>query len=135
MRKGKKFQDEQHIRFYYKMMESAAYKALSFAAIWLLLELRKQWAGGDANKIKLSYSKIKKIRKIHSRIISRAFIELEVLGFINIVKRGGLFKGASVYALSDHWQEISEDPEKLKQAKIILKRKLKRIKRRVPLKK
>jgi len=132
----KKFQkNEQHIRLYYKMMESAAYKALSFAAVWLLLELRKQWAGGDANKIKLSYSKIKKIRKIHSRIISRVFIELEVFGFIDIVHHGGLFKGSSIYALSSRWEEISEDPQRLKNAKVILKKKLKRMKKRVPLKK
>ena len=132
----KKFpKDKQHIRLYYKTMESAAYKALSFAAVWLLLELRKQWAGGDENKIKLSYSKIKKIKKMHSRIISRAFIEIEAFGFIDIVHHGGLFKGSSIYALSSRWEEISEDPQKLKHAKIILKNKFKRIKRKTSLKK
>lgn len=122
--------DEQHIRLYYKMLESAAYKTLSCTACWLYAELKYEWRGKKKNEIKLTYSDIKERKKTHFRAISKAFLELEIFGFIDVIQRGGLFKGASIYALSDRWKEISDDPEKLKQANIILKNKLQRIKKK-----
>ena len=112
------------------MMESKAYKALGCVACWLYAELKYEWRGKKANEIKLPYSDIKERKKIHPRAIAKAFLELEVFGFIDVVQRGGLFKGASIYALSERWKEISDDSEKLKQAKISLKRKLERIKKK-----
>lgn len=111
-------------------MESEAYKALSCVACWLYAELKYEWRGKKVNEIKLPYSDIKERKKIHPRAISRAFLELEVFGFIDVIQRGGLFKGASVYALSERWNEISDDTEKLKRANITLKKKLERIKKK-----
>ncbi len=99
--------DEQHIRLYYKMIESEAYQTISCTACWLYAELKHEWSGKKKNEIKLPYSDIRERKKTHFRAIARAFLELELFGFIDVVQRGGLFRGASIYALSDRWKETN----------------------------
>lgn len=113
------------------MMESEAYKAISCRATWLYLEIRKEWRGGDKNNIRLPYLKIKQRKHLHNTQISKAFIELEEYGFIDVRKRGGLFKNSSIYALSDKWIEFSNDHEQLRKIPEIIKAKVKRRRNRI----
>jgi len=88
-------------------MDSAAWTALSDRAVWLYLELKKQFKkaqGGDSHLI-LPYSEVS-WRMSRSSFCS-GMAELCKYGFTKVVEAGGLLRKPSVYAVSQEWIEIS----------------------------
>jgi len=88
------------------MLNSLAWHYLPSNAKILHIEVLKEWAGGDKNNIKLSYSVIRTRLGFSSPTTSRALIYQEKFGFLKKVHVGGLFKSTSIYGLSQDWQEI-----------------------------
>ena len=99
---------EPYIKLEHYMMDTAAWTSLSDRAVWLYLELRRQFnfsKGGDSHLV-LPYSKIK--WRMSRATFCRRMRELEAKGFINCVERNtGLFRKPSVYAVSAEWKSVS----------------------------
>jgi len=88
-------------------MESAAWTALSDRAVWLYLELRKQFKAkeGGYSHLILPYSEVR--WRMSRTSICDGMAELCKFGFIKVVEAGGLLRKPSVYALSEEWKKIS----------------------------
>jgi hypothetical protein len=121
--KSKGPKDSPHVRVYFSEMESEAFKAMSLEGVFLLLLMKKEHRGRADNRFSLPYADIQRMRpgRCHPRKIGRAIFELETFGFIERITQGGLFKSASVYALSEKWKEISKDSALISQAKMKFK--------------
>ncbi len=92
-----------------EMLDSAAWTALPDKAIWVYIELRKQFdynQGGDDHLV-LPYS------EVAWRMSKRRFFEATQIlvdyGFIRYKQKGGLFKRPNVYALSNTWKNKSRE--------------------------
>ena len=104
MSKRSKEHNDRYVKLDDSMTNSAAWTAISFKAVWVYIELRKQFnfkAGGDSHLI-LPYSKVS--WKMNGKTFSDAIKELVSYGFIRIVRHGGIPKIATVYALSTSWE-------------------------------
>jgi len=110
-KKGEKSYTAPHVRLYFAMLISPAWKYIPPAAKCLYIEILKEWAGGDENEIELSYSVVKNHLGFSSPTISRAFIYLDKFGFLKRKHQGGLFQNSSIYALSDEWKVIKSDQD------------------------
>jgi hypothetical protein len=98
---------EPYIKLEHYQMDSAAWTALSDRAVWLYLELRKQFKktqGGDSH-LTLPYSKVSWHMSRGS--YCRGMEELCQYGFIKVVEPGGLLRKPTVYALSEGWKNVS----------------------------
>jgi hypothetical protein len=109
--KGRKGKEpyEPFVKLDVMMMESAAWTSLSLSAIWIYIELRKQYnvtAGGN-DHLTLPYSKVR--WRLSRQTISRSFKELIEYGFIRKVEAGGLQKNPNVFALNNGWEEKSKE--------------------------
>lgn len=113
----KKPTDARHIRLYYAMMDSPAYRALSDSAKVVFNEFLREWGGKDQNSIILTYSTVQERTTRAPATIAHAILELEAFGFIDRKEPGGLHNRATVYALSERWKEVSKDPQKLEESK------------------
>lgn len=92
-----------------RMTDSAAWTSLSFKAVWVYIELRKQYnySKGGHDHLVLPYSKVS--WKMNKSTYSRAKKELIHYGFIRVVQHGGLPRLPTVYALSDVWEKKSRE--------------------------
>jgi len=109
--KKHKINSSPHVRIYFAMMESKAWKALPTAAQIIYLWMLKEHRGRETNRFSLSYSQIQDRTAFGNNRISAAVKALEKAGFINILERGGLFKAWNVYALSDQWKTVGGAPK------------------------
>lgn len=106
-----------HVRIYFYMLESPAWKVISCSARVVFIELLHEWRGKDPNKIKLPYATLNKRLGMSPATISNAFLQLEHFGFITRKCGGGLYREASVYALCNDWQKIKDDPVQLNEVR------------------
>lgn len=72
----------------YPMLNSAAWRSLSGAAVKVYLELHTRFHGGNNGKLCLSLQEAARLLGIGKSTAKRAFAELEEKGFIAMVKRG-----------------------------------------------
>jgi DNA-binding transcriptional ArsR family regulator len=98
----------------WRMMDSAAFKTLSPTAVWLYIQLQRQFKKADGPlRLILPFGHVK--FKLSWAAFTRARKELEDGGFITIVEKGGLERHPNVYALSEKWRQVSvvimKDPE------------------------
>lgn len=103
--------DKENIEPYVKldnsMTNAAAWTSLSDKAIWVYIELRKQFKskeGGNSHLV-LPYSKV--AWRMNKRTFIAKIQELIDYGFIKLVKKGGLMKNPNVYATSERWKAKS----------------------------
>jgi len=87
----------------HKQRESEAWKKLNIYARYLYLEFRFKYNGQNDHNITFTYQEAIKIMAINTFIKSRN--KLIEVGFIDIVKRGGLEKQPMIYGLSDRWKK------------------------------
>ena len=108
MKKKQNERVEPYLKLEHYMMDTAAWTSLTDRAVWLYLELRRQFnysKGGDSHLV-LPYSKIS--WRMSRATFCRRMRELEAKGFIRCVERNsGLFRKPSVYALSGEWKRIA----------------------------
>lgn len=107
--------DIKHAQVSRVMMQSYAWKSLSAGSQSVYLYLMLQYEGEVVNpsgKITTTVRQAAEGTGRNSKTIVRAFAELERLGFIECVQRGGFPKIPSVYRFSTHWATLSEpEPE------------------------
>lgn len=93
------------IKVEWATMDNMAFKCLSPTAVWLWLQIRRQWRaedGGD-NGLKLPYALVS--WKLNFRAFKLARQELLNFGFIRLIKQGGLLRNPNVYAIREDWKE------------------------------
>jgi len=109
MKKSKRDVFNPYVKLPYDLLESAAWTALPDKAVWVYIELKKQFnyiQGGEAHLV-LPYSSV---RWRMSRGSFFAAIRLLIkYGFIIRLESGGLFRRPNVYSISNGWKTKSEE--------------------------
>ena len=93
---------ERFVKLTYPLIESEAWKWLRPISKAVYIELKRRYNGLNNGKISLSLSEAAHILKASKSSISTALKQLEMHGFIKLIKKG-YFTGrmASEYALTD----------------------------------
>lgn len=105
-KKGKEHIDN-YVLLYHEMLNSSAWTAISEGAIWLYIELKKQfnYKKGGNNYLILPYSKV--AWRMSRGTYCQKIQELIRYGFIRIVEPGGLPKRPTIFATSEGWKKKS----------------------------
>lgn len=100
---------EPYVKLDHQMLNSAAWTALSDNAVWLYIELCKQFdfKKGGYDYLVFPFSKV--AWRMNSATYRKKTQELIKYGFIRYVQRGGIPKIPNVFALSNKWKEISRE--------------------------
>lgn len=86
-RKGRSKGKEQHVRLTYKMIESAAFRALQPEAIALYIHVAHRYQGGDSNgNIAFSTREAATVLKMSKNTAAKLFNELVEKGFLKIAQ-------------------------------------------------
>ena len=109
MQKYKRPKDSPHVRLYFALLDSPAWRALPDSAKIILIECLREWRGRDDNSFKLPYETIKERLGLAPATISRDFLFLNELGFLDLKTPGGLLRRAAIYGLSDRWKGLKEE--------------------------
>lgn len=80
--------EHQYWNLPYSMMQSAAYRLLSGAALKVLHELRSRFNGYNNGKIFLSYEDAASQLALSKSTVKRAFDELQAVGLIVLTRQG-----------------------------------------------
>ena len=93
---------ERFVKLTYPLIESDAWRWLRPISQAVYIEIRRRYNGLNNGKISLSLSEAAHILKASKSSINRALKQLEMHGFIKLIKKG-YFTGrmASEYALTD----------------------------------
>jgi hypothetical protein len=79
---------DQYAKFGYPMLQSAAWRSLSGAAIKILVELRTRFNGGNNGRLSLSWDEAARTLGIGKATVGRAFEELLKKGFVVLEEKG-----------------------------------------------
>jgi hypothetical protein len=107
VKKSTRDKREPYVKLDHYMMDTAAWTSLSDGAVWLYLELRKQFdfsKGGDSH-LELPYSKVS-WRMSKGTFVGR-MRELREKGFIRLVQAGEFPRKPAAYAICQDFLEIS----------------------------
>ena len=85
---GRSKNDSPHLRLYHWMIRSDGYRALSCAARCVLIEIALGHRGGNNGQLALSVRSAAERCRLARGTASRAFRELEEVGFIDCVTKG-----------------------------------------------
>ncbi|MFZ6675260.1 hypothetical protein [Undibacterium sp. Xuan67W] len=88
-----------HIRIYCTLLNSPAYRVLSFSAIALYFALRSLLNGSNNGDVSAVLPDLRHKGFTSSATISRALYELRVMGFIAVTRMGGLKQKTRVCTL------------------------------------
>lgn len=94
------------------------YEQLSPNASWSLARLYGKFNGLNRNNLSLPYKEV--TPPLSQRQFSLAIWELVGFGFVDIVRHGTLLHNCSIYALSDRWRSIQNQPQKWPEIKSIV---------------
>ena len=84
------------------MLQSAAWRNLSGAALKVYFELRTRFHGGNNGSMFLSYEEAAKLLHLSKSTIKRGFKDLEAKGFIKKTRKGEWYgRQATLWALTD----------------------------------
>jgi hypothetical protein len=101
-------------------IESPAWEKLSPSAVWVLMELYRRFNGKNRGNLAFPYRDAN--GKMANATFSNSIWELRGFGFVDVKRFGRLERNNSVYALSDKWRKLSENPKKLDKIERLLKR-------------
>ena len=99
---------------------SLAWDRLSPFAVFTLMEFYRKFDGFNRSNLTLSYKEVQP--KIANGTFSKAIWELIGFGFIDVQRFGRLERNNSIYGLSNRWERVSQDPEKVIRIKKLLVR-------------
>ena len=91
---------------------------LSEFAVWVLSRFYAKFTGMNRANLSLTYEEVK--GNMSTTIFIRSIWELVGFGFIDIIRFGRLERNASLYALSDRWRSLVDDPKRMDQIAAIL---------------
>lgn len=88
-----------HIRLYWEMHDSAAWRALSHADVRVYLALRRKLGGTNNGDINATLAELRHAGISSSSTLSTALHRLEALGFIAKTRQGGIAFGGKLCSL------------------------------------
>jgi len=88
-----------HIRLYWDIVDSNAWRALSHADIRIYLALRRKLKGSNNGNINATLNELKHAGMSSSSTLSIALQRLEILGFIEKTRQGGIAHGGKLCSL------------------------------------
>jgi predicted transcriptional regulator len=106
MSKSSQYKDSRggHIRLYWDITDSNAWRVLSHADVRIYLALRRKLLGSNNGNINATLKELKHIGMSSSSTLSVALQRLEALGFIEKTRQGGIAYGGkfcSLYRFTD----------------------------------
>jgi len=101
MAKNNQHQDPRggHIRLYWELFDSNAWRALTHADIRIYLALRRKLLGSNNGDINATLKGLKHAGITSSSTLSNALHRLEALGFIKKTRQGGIAHGGKLCSL------------------------------------
>lgn len=101
MAKNNQHQDPRggHIRLYWELVDSNAWRALTHADIRIYLALRRKLLGSNNGNINATLKELKRAGISSSSTLSNALHRLEALGFIEKTRQGGIAHGGKLCSL------------------------------------
>jgi hypothetical protein len=102
------------------------FRRLSPWGVWVLLRFYEKFNGHNRANLSLPYREAKHV--MSSLLFTRSLWELIGYGFIDPRRFGRLEANCSLYALSDRWRRLIDDPKKLDKIEATL-RELKKVMR------
>jgi hypothetical protein len=104
MGRRKRYGLSRFVALSWEVIDSAAWASLTNAARVALVHLKRKVVKPNPGEISLSYREMEKIMDRHT--FSRALRQLEMVGFIEIEQKGGLFRRRNFFLLSDRWRNF-----------------------------
>ena len=106
MRRGKPPADPRggHVRLYWEMMDSPAWRVLTHADVRVYLSLRRKLLGSNNGDINATLSEARHAGIRSSSTLASALARLQALGFIAKTREGGIANGGQMcclYRLTD----------------------------------
>lgn len=84
------------------LLQSDAWRSLSPAAVWSYIELRRKYNGMNNGDLSLTFKEVS--WQLAPGTYAKALRELQRAGLIAVTQHGGLYKGCSLYRLSQSWK-------------------------------
>jgi DNA-binding PadR family transcriptional regulator len=109
MKRNKRDGFNPYVQLPYDLLNSAAWTALPDKAVWVYIELKKQFnfdQGGNLHLV-LPYSSV--AWRMSRGSFFAAIRRLMEYGFIIKRESGGLFRRPNVYSLSENWRARSQE--------------------------
>lgn len=100
--------------------DSFSWDKLSPHAVYVLMEFYRKFDGYNRSNLILSYKEVQ--QKIANGTFSKAIWELIGFGFIDVKRFGRLERNNSIYALSNRWNRLRQNPKKLDRIRRLLAR-------------
>ena len=88
-----------HVRIYWELLASAAWRSLSYASQSLYVLLRRKLLGTNNGNISATLGDLKHYGWKSSSTLAKALKELQALGFIAVTRQGGIAFGQRVCTL------------------------------------
>ena len=104
-RKAKTGKAYQYVQLYHYILNSPAYRSLSYTARSLLVDIAKQYNGQNNGDLCLAYSQMRPLGWSSHGVLDRAKAELLERGFIQETRKGRRPNIASLYAIT--WQPLN----------------------------
>lgn len=89
-----------------QLLESYAFKLMEPVDFWVYTNFRKKDKFMNQPDISLTYNEVR--YKLCPATYSKSLKKLVKLGFLEVIRRGGLHKQCNLFKLSDNWKMISE---------------------------
>ncbi len=102
-RKKSKTNNGPFVKLDNEIIDSKPFQELTIHAKWLYVEFKKRYNGKNKYNISLTQKESKAIMAINTFNKSRN--QLIEKGFIDLIRRGGLWKQCSIFALSERWRK------------------------------
>lgn len=88
-----------HVRIYWDLLDSMAWRSLGYASQSLFLLMRRKLLGTNNGNISATLGDLKHYGWTSSSTLARALKELQTLGFIAVTRQGGIAFGQKVCTL------------------------------------
>lgn len=87
----------------HEVTKSKAFQELKIHAKWLYVEFKLRFKGDNKYNIKFTQTEARDIMGINTFIKARN--QLIEKGFIDVIRRGGLWKQPAIFGLSERWRK------------------------------
>ncbi|MGE6213075.1 hypothetical protein [Comamonas aquatica] len=88
-----------HVRIYWELIDSVAWRSLGYASQSLFLLMRRKLMGTNNGNISATLGDLKHYGWKSSSTLAKALKELQLLGFIAVTRQGGIAFGQKVCTL------------------------------------
>lgn len=111
MRRGAAPKDPRggHVRLYWELMDSPAWRALSHADVRVYLAMRRKLGKTNNGDINATLTEMRHAGISSSSTLSAALHRLEALGFIEKTRQGGIANGGKLCSLFRFTDEVTYD--------------------------